>query len=295
VLVTGALTNSGDIAFSSGITDVYGDVTNAAGGRVTVSGNSDTTFWDDVTNSGALFRVSAGSSTTFFGAYAGGGITGTGNLYFESDVTPGYSPAEVQLGGDVNFGPTASLQIELGGTVKGAEYDALTIAGAAALDGALEVTLLDLGAGLFAPKLGDTFEFLTAAGGLTGSFAELLFPALEGFVAWEPIFGADGIVLAVVPSLTGDFNGDGVVDAADYVVWRKSLGQSGAGLVADANRSGLIDQGDFDLWRANFGRRAPIDSTLSSSSHAGVPEPAGGLLLILAAVLGIWNRHRSIW
>src|SRR6185436_12464738 len=79
-LVTGGfgLTNQGSVFLSSGITDVFGRVTNAAGGRVVVSGNADATFWDDVSNNGAQFKVADGSSATFFGTYSGEGISGTG-------------------------------------------------------------------------------------------------------------------------------------------------------------------------------------------------------------------------
>ena len=53
----------------------------------------------------------------------------------------------------------------------------------------------------------------------------------------------------------GDYNNNGIVDAADYVVWRKTLGQEvlNAGDGADGDESGFIDQGDYDFWRARFG------------------------------------------
>ncbi len=65
------------------------------------------------------------------------------------------------------------------------------------------------------------------------------------------------------PGLDGDFNGDGKVDAADYVVWRKN----------DNSQAG------YDLWRTNFGRTSGSGSGLGA---AGVPEPSS-LLLVLAA------------
>jgi hypothetical protein len=55
--------------------------------------------------------------------------------------------------------------------------------------------------------------------------------------------------------LVGDFNDDGQVDTADYVMWRNGAGQlvpGGSG--ADANEDGAINHADYDLWRANFGR-----------------------------------------
>ncbi|MCI0334828.1 MAG: hypothetical protein L0228_16565 [Planctomycetes bacterium] len=53
----------------------------------------------------------------------------------------------------------------------------------------------------------------------------------------------------------GDYNNNGFVDAADYVIWRKTLGQSvlNPGDGADGDESEIIDQGDYDFWRARFG------------------------------------------
>lgn len=56
----------------------------------------------------------------------------------------------------------------------------------------------------------------------------------------------------------GDYNSDGSVDAADYVVWRKTLGSTtdlradGSGLTPGVP-NGVVDQYDYDFWRANFG------------------------------------------
>jgi hypothetical protein len=41
--------------------------------------------------------------------------------------------------------------------------------------------------------------------------------------------------------LPGDYNHNGVVDTANYTVWRDSLGQTGAGLAADGNGNGVIE------------------------------------------------------
>jgi hypothetical protein len=55
-------------------------------------------------------------------------------------------------------------------------------------------------------------------------------------------------------ALRGDYNGDEVVDVADYVVWRKSMDQTVPPFSgADGNGDGMINQADYDVWRANFG------------------------------------------
>jgi hypothetical protein len=88
-----------------------------------------------------------------------------------------------------------------------------------------------------------------------------------------------GILQATPNVLQGDYNRDGAVDAADYVVWRDQLGTEGASLVADGNRSGNIDQGDYDVWRTNFGTSAES----SRLSKGVVPEPATSSILLLGA------------
>jgi hypothetical protein len=68
------------------------------------------------------------------------------------------------------------------------------------------------------------------------------------------------------PPRAGDFNVDGIVNAADYITWRKGLGATYA-------------QADYDVWRAHFGPSAGSGADAS----AAVPEPAALVLLILAA------------
>ena len=53
----------------------------------------------------------------------------------------------------------------------------------------------------------------------------------------------------------GDYNNNGFVDAADYTVWRDTLGQEvlNPGDAADGDESGEIDAGDYDFWKDRFG------------------------------------------
>ena len=59
--------------------------------------------------------------------------------------------------------------------------------------------------------------------------------------------------------MLGDFNANGIVDAADYVVWRNSLGVTGSGLAADGNGDNMVTQLDYAIWKANFGDTAGGD------------------------------------
>jgi parallel beta-helix repeat protein len=53
----------------------------------------------------------------------------------------------------------------------------------------------------------------------------------------------------------GDYNQNGIVDAADYTVWRNTLGQMGLTLFsgADGGGDGTIDDDDYSVWKSHFG------------------------------------------
>jgi hypothetical protein len=83
----------------------------------------------------------------------------------------------------------------------------------------------------------------------------------------------------------GDFNLDGAVDAADYVVWRKSLGSGTMYTQGDANFDGTTDANDLAVWRNNYGFvRQPL-SPGSGASVASVPEANALTLFVVAALL----------
>ena len=56
-------------------------------------------------------------------------------------------------------------------------------------------------------------------------------------------------------SLAGDYNHDGIVDAADYTIWQDTKGST-TDLRADGNGDGVVDQRDYELWRANLNATA---------------------------------------
>jgi hypothetical protein len=77
-----------------------------------------------------------------------------------------------------------------------------------------------------------------------------------GFTLWFDRAGFD------LPELPGDYNGDHLVDAADYIVWRKTLNSAVTPFIgADGDGDGVVDQDDLGIWKAHFGQ----SSTLSGS------------------------------
>ena len=106
---------------------------------------------------------------------------------------------------------------------------------------------------------------------------------LTGWVEYE-----DGVVnFGTTP---GDFNGDGVVDAADYVVWRKNQGTMNS-LPNDNGIGGTIGTAHYDLSRTNFGMMA--GSGAGAISNSVVPEPTTLVLLLCAAGWCLQRRRAA--
>jgi hypothetical protein len=78
------------------------------------------------------------------------------------------------------------------------------------------------------------------------------------------------------PGVAGDYNNNGVVDAADYVVWRK-----GGTLQNEVDNPGTVNAADYAAWRARFGNSAGGGTGLSGTA---VPEPSTFVLLVMSAI-----------
>jgi hypothetical protein len=167
-----------------------------------------------------------------------------------------------------------------------ATYSRLNADGNIALAGELRITL----GNDFLPQPEDKFTIVTGES-IEGTFANLdtghrvrvAGSAGSFLVAME----ATQVTLSnFLPSkaLPGDYNSDGVVDSADYVVWRRTIGQSGNNLTADGNGNQVVDAGDYDVWRKNFGQ----GTALGNLAGFSVPEPrtTAPLLVLVSAMLG---------
>ena len=82
--------------------------------------------------------------------------------------------------------------------------------------------------------------------------------------------GTTDYQLATVPVLEGDYNGNGVIDAADYTAWRDAVAAGASTLLNDAT-PGTVDENDFAYWRAHFGET--LGSGAGANGVFAVPEP----------------------
>jgi T5SS/PEP-CTERM-associated repeat protein len=280
------------------------------GGKVNVSGASgDATIGQVAGSVGTATVTGAGSSWTTTGALrvglagqgaltvaSGGTVTASsvvvgslgtvhgdgtivGAVQNSGIVAPGMSPGILHITGSYTQTSTGQLQIELAGTTPGSQYDQLIMSGIIVLDGTLQVTTLNG----FAPKALDRFNIFQSGATPLTTFATVNLPTLGSFLAWDQSQLYSGGLLSVISTLPGDYNRDGIVDAADYTVWRDSFGQSVAdGTGADSDGDGMITQSDYDFWVSQFGEIAGGGLGAGGGATAAVPEPPTAVLLSMA-------------
>lgn len=99
-----------------------------------------------------------------------------------------------------------------------------------------------------------TFEYTTYLSTQGTAAAQVLHQAYEGYFA---------LTTAPIP---GDFNGDRVVDNADYGEWRSSFGFGGS-QSADGNGDGTVNAADYVVWRNN------LAADTAAAAGEAVPEP----------------------
>jgi fibronectin-binding autotransporter adhesin len=237
---TGSLTLPGGVSGAGKL--IIGSIPHDADlGQVILSG-TDSYVGGTKVRAGTL--VAAASSTTAFG---------TGDVTVDS--------ANLTSGGSV-----AKVQILAGATNAIADAATLSLAGGNAA-GVSDDGYADLGSGIN-EKVGTLV--LAGASQLSGrTYGSSTSAAL---VTNDEFFAGSGVITV---GLLGDYSGNGTVDGADFVVWRKTYSSNTA---------------MYDTWRANYGNSA--SGSGSSLTNSAVPEPSCAMLLI-TAVVGTCLRRPS--
>jgi hypothetical protein len=110
--------------------------------------------------------------------------------------------------------------------------------------------------------------------------------------------GAYELQSIVVPPLPTDYSGNTVVDAADYVVWRKTLGTTVPSFTGgDGTGDGAVDTTDFNAWRSTFGATAPGVAAFAVSHIDPSPSmeavPSSRVSRVLRAEASIATRSQA--
>ncbi len=172
-----------------------GNVTVESGGTLTVSTDYD---------------QSAGSTTLEYGDLDGGNVnitggslvgvgTVNGDVWSAGTVIPGGIGAAgvLVINGTYTQTASGSLDVDLGGTMAGSQYDQLVVSGSATLAGTLNVALIDG----FEPVLGDAFQVMTFASS-TGVFTDYNGMVVGNQLILSPIFNPGDLTLSILPATT---------------------------------------------------------------------------------------------
>ncbi|MCO6047470.1 hypothetical protein NG895_26500 [Aeoliella sp. ICT_H6.2] len=89
--------------------------------------------------------------------------------------------------------------------------------------------------------------------------------------------------------LSGDFNEDGVVDLADYTVWRNNLGGDASVLNRAGSGGAIVGPADYAVWKDSFG--AAVDGAGAIASPMAVPEPSACIALVGALSICMLRRQ----
>lgn len=211
-------------------------------------------YADNIQHDGSSFVMNGGQLR--FEKFTGDATNHAGTLVVEQALFDGLYIQE----------ESATMQIEIGGIGPG-ESSRLTSTEAVLLAGMIEVDL-DFG---YTPTVGEQFLVVSSPELVITDSLTLVGSAASHF---ELVIEDQSLILEAI--LAGDYNHDGLVDAADYTVWRD-------GDSPDNSEAG------YDIWANNYGATAAI--AISQTTSSAVPEPAAAVSLLLAC-LGTLVRRR---
>jgi T5SS/PEP-CTERM-associated repeat protein len=223
-----------------------------------------------------------------------------GWFYVSDDDVFVSMPGNATINGDYFQSANGTLELEIGGLGTD-QHDSLSISGVAFISGSLALTLidgfipnaadvltiLDVGGGII-----DAFSNATNGTRLTTT--DGLGSCLGHYGAGslcnpQQVVLTDFLLNDVIP---GDYDGSGNVDIADFTVWQSAFGST-ADLRADGNGDLVVDAADYVLWR----KMLSANPAGAGAGSANVPEPSSFPLLLTTALLAVaafWNRRSRV-
>jgi autotransporter-associated beta strand protein len=240
-----------------------------------IRSNANTTISGIISGSGgALAKTSTGTLTlSAANTYTGGTTISSGTLEL--------SGASAKLGtGNVTVTGTGSFLAIDNGVADGLNNGAtLSVASGG---------LLNLAAGVNERVGTLSLDGVNQPNGTWGSSQS---NAVNKF---DEYFSGTGILTVGPPILAGDYDNNGIVDAGDYVIWRKNVGQPSQTLPNDTTGA-IIGDAQYNLWRSNFDSTTAVPGSGSALSGNAVPEPSSiGLLMLGLTAMAVIRTFRGM-
>jgi fibronectin-binding autotransporter adhesin len=304
--VTGAIAHTGGTSIASGTLQIGNDgMTGLISGNITNNAtlafqrSNAFTYSGVVSGSGAVVQRGAGTLVLIgTNSYSGGTTVNAGTLLVNNSSGSGTGSGAVVVNSGATLGGTGTIagaitvnsggHIAPGASIESLDVGSLTLAAGSILDFELDTVLgvdhsdvinvttaggLTIGgATLNLSDVGTmttgTYMLIDYNGTLGGSVNNITLGSTPSDFTYNLVHNTSNTSIDLVVGIPGDHNSDSSVDAADYVVWRTSIGTQEA----------------YDAWRSNFGRTAS-----GSGMSTGVPEPATGLLLSMG-IVALYSR-----
>ena len=191
-------------------------------------------------------------------------------------VAPGFSPEIMVIAGNYSQQPAGVLEMEVGGTIPGAQHDMLIATGTASLAGRLNVPIING----YVPHVNDEIQLLLASS-VTGTFDSTFFPNLPASVAHELDYSATGVRLKFVAPTPIQF-----VSAAPIATWSSNASWEANGLSTTPESKNVISVENLagvaqrvDVTAAN----QSVHQLLVGDATTGIAVRVDGVSLSVAA------------
>ncbi len=187
---------------------------------------------------------------------SGGLVTGSGGTLQANttkienggQIAPGLSPGTLSIFGALEILPGGELEIEIGGDTANLDHDVLVVNGETNIEGQVTLRFIDG----FAPQQGDEFEFLITEEDANLANAEFVVENLATGFEFQIGSSPQGILMTALTDgiyrLLGDFNANGMLDAADIDLLSEEIRRGSHQPEFDLNGDQLVDSSDRFVW-----------------------------------------------